>query len=95
MTDSELQAWHWLLALERVPWEGSRQKADGQVRIRVSPGKLGAGSGEPLVTITASHPKLPDRRVRGAGNSLAQAAEHLHQEFWYAGVQLPFIWQPQ
>jgi len=84
----EARAWLWLQQLERIPWETTPPRQYGQqVVIRMLPGSLGAGKGEPWVRISARHPAI-ERRVKGSGNSLAEAADRLHRALWELGVEL-------
>jgi|SRR5580658_6180705 len=93
----EMEAWAWLLNLPRMvigkkmtlrQW----RQWENQIRIRVCPGKLYTNKGAPMIKITARHPQSK-KRFLGTGNSLRQAADRLHGEFWRAGIQLPFIFE--
>jgi hypothetical protein len=97
---AELQAWLWLLKLERLDWrQFNRQHTDAQVSIRAIPGALGALQGAPMVRVSVSVPGVGGgkTRLRAIGNSLAGAVWDLHGKLWRAGVQLPnpFVGAPR
>lgn len=94
-TDTERQAWQWLLALPRLDWrKHGFRKTDQQVMIRICPGRLGALSGAPLIHVHVSFPGLK-ARIRGTGNNLYHAVERIHHYLWEKGIHLPFVWQTE
>jgi hypothetical protein len=94
MSEPELNAWRWLMALERFDWQTVENPrgphGEAQVTIKMHPGAYGANAGAPFVTVLVSHPARADKRYRGSGNSLAEAVNDVAADLWRDGVKLSF-----
>lgn len=95
MTSVEIDglAWQWLERIERLDWHSvSRQKADGQIAVRLCPhADIRRDDGSKvasIVSVLVHHPRL-SKPVKGSGNTLMGAVREVWRLLHQNGVELP------